>query len=453
MNRILTRKDAYFLVVGNIIGIGIFTTTGYVANYVPTAGILLFVWLLGGTIAFFGAVTYAELATQFPRPGGDYHFLSRAFHPLYGFLFGWAAFVVTYTGSIATLSVGFAHYFLNLFPANWRMEMLRWHVLGIHLSALQIIAIAVAGIFTYFNANGLRPGARWQMFLTVLSVLVLMGFVVLGFTSPARQWNHLTPLFPNNWSFRWLGGIATALVGVYFTYSGWTTVAYVAGEIREPQRSIPFAMITGLATVTGLYLLMNFVYLLALPVQEMRNVVDIGFRVLQRLQGERWSVLFSVMIMLAVLSTLNATILSGARIYYAMARDGLFFRRAGMLHPQTGVPRTALWYQYLWSVVLILSGSFNQLLTYTVFVMVGFAASSGISLLVFRFKNVHSGEKYQAWGYPWTTLIYIALMGFILLSTLLNRPEESLLGLLAVAVGIPVYFVFNKKAENKKPRN
>ena len=446
MKRILTGRDAYFLVVGNIIGIGIFTTPGYVANHIPVPGMLLMAWLLGGVIAFLGSVTYSELAAQFPRAGGDYHFLTHAFHPLYGFLFGWAAFLVTYTGSIATLSVGFAHYFMNIFHSSGKTISPALNVLGWELTPIKLVAIAVTGILTLVNARGLRIGARWQTGLTVLSLATLLGFIVLGGSSNQVQPKYLSPILPEHVSLELLTGFGVALMGIYFTYSGWTTIVYVAGEVREPGRIIPRAMIMGVVSVTVLYVLINGVYLLAVPISQMKNIVDVGYRALVVLRGERWSLFFSGMIMLAVLSTLNATILSGARIYYAMARDGLFFPGAGLLHPRRQVPVAALWYQFLWSMVLILSGTFNQLLTYTVFVMVGFAASSGIGLFILRHKRNGATDAYRAWGYPWSVLGYVGITVGIMVSVLLNHTWQAGWGVLGTLSGVPVYYLFRKYA-------
>ncbi|GAB4371374.1 MAG: amino acid permease [Calditrichia bacterium] len=443
--RTLNTRDSFLIISGNMIGIGIFTTTGYISTYVSSSGGMLLLWILGGVLAFCGALTYAELASHFPRAGGDFHYLSAAFHPFLGFLFGWSAFSVTYTGSIAVIAVGFASYFLNLFPENVGQFQLIIPWIGLTVSSLKLIAIGITFLFTLFNVRGIRTGARWQTFLTTVSILVLLAFIFLGITSPKGSWNHFKPFLPSDFQFSTISRYGVALVGIFFTYSGWTTIVYIAGEVREPQKTIPQAMWLSVVVVMILYILVNIVYIFALPLRGMVNVVDIGYRSLLQLRGEGWSLFFIFMILIAVLSTLNSTILSGARIYYAMARSGQFFAAAGKLHPKTHCPVNALWLQFAWTVILILSGSFNQLLTYTVFVMVCFGFLSGASLFLFRKKISRNSTFFRAWGYPFTTLLYLAISAWIMYDTLRARYLESLLGIALVLLGIPLYIYFHAR--------
>jgi len=430
------------LIVGNIIGIGIFTTTGYIAQYTPTPGTLLLLWILGGILSFCGALTYAELASLFPHAGGDYHYLSKAYHPLLGFLFGWSTFAVTYTGSIATIAVGFSHYFTNLLPDSIRVFSVNLPFVQFQIGILKMVAIFIVLIITLLNVRGIRLGSQVQTLFTILSIGVLLVFIGMGLASPLREWKQLMPLFPDNVSLSLLSGLGVALIGVYFTYSGWTAIVYIAGEVRKPERTIPTAMWKGVLTVTILYVLINIVYLLALPLEKMQNRVDIGHQALMVLRGEQWSAFFSVMIMIAVLSTLNATILSGARIYFAMAEENRFFPFSGKLHPKYRSPANALWLQAIWTILLILSGSFNQLLTYTVFIMICFAFLSGIGLFILRKKKPVSSHVYRVWRYPIVPLVYIGATGWIMLNTLFEHTGESLLGIGFVLLGLPLYFHF-----------
>jgi APA family basic amino acid/polyamine antiporter len=447
--RILSTRDTYMLIVGNIIGVGIFTTTGYIARFLSEPGLLMAIWVVGGFISFCGGISYAELSTRYPLAGGDFHYLSRAFHPLLGFLFGWSALLVTYTGSIAVISVGFGHYFLNVFPPQVKQFSLSIPLTGISLSLTKIIALAIGFIFSYSNVRGVRTGAIWQRFLTLLSILILLAYLVVGFSSPRGNWEHLAPLFPSRLSLNIFQKMGVALIGVYFTYSGWTVLAYLAGEIKDYQANIPRVTWLGVATVTLLYVLMNILYLYATPLTSMADIIDIGHRVLLILWGEKTSLLFTWVILIAVLSTLNATVLSGARIYYAMSQQGRFFPAIGSLHPQYGTPAKAIWLQYVWTVLLILSGSFNQLLTYTVFIMVCFGFLSGISLFLLRKRDSQRSDIYLAWGYPFTTLLYLLMTLWIMINTLQQQPRETLLGLLLVLVGVPFYFYFQRKTRNK----
>ncbi len=442
--RSMTAKDAILLVVGNIIGIGIFTTTGYISGYVPTAQMMLLLWVVGGLLAFCGSLTYSELASRFPMAGGDFHYLSHAYHPLVGFLFGWSTFTVTYTGSIATISMGFAYYFTHLLPAALTTYQFKIPGLPIYVDAIKIVAITITFLLTFLNVRGIRSGTRWQNLFTVLSLAVLMGFIVMGITSPNGNWKHLWSGFAQPLGMPLMSAMGVALIGVYFTYSGWTALAYVAGEIRNPRKTIPLAMGVGVIVVGVLYFVVNSVYFYAFPISDMRNIVDIGYQSFLALRGESWSRFFNIMILLAVLSTLNATILSGARIYYAMSREKQFFPAAGQLHPRIRSPSRALWWQLIWTILLIFSGSFNQLLTYTVFIMVLFAFLSGTGLFLLRRKSPRAPDIYKVHAYPLTPLVFITITGWIMLNTLWEHPIQSLLGIAAVLTGLPFYLYFRR---------
>jgi basic amino acid/polyamine antiporter, APA family len=442
--RILSLRDAYFLIVGNIIGIGIFTTTGYVSEYVPSAGFMLLLWLLGGIFVSCGGFVYAELSSRFPLAGGDFHYLSHAFHPLGGFLFGWSAFAVTYTGSIATIATGFSHYALNFAPQAARDLSYAIPLVHLKLTGLKIIALLTTLIFTYLNVRGIRSGSRWQNIFTVGGLLVAISFFILGIFSGNGNWQNFAPFLPLRNSAHLISNLGVALIGIYFTYAGWTAIVYIAGEVKTPERVIPRALSLGILTVAVIYLMLNLLYLYALPLAAMHGVVDIGYQAFLHLRGAGWSAFFSIMIMVAVLSTLNATILSGSRIYYAMSRNGLFVSAAGRLHRRHGSPSVALWLQFGWTALLILSGSFNQLLTYTVFVMVCFATLSSAAYFILRFRDGIRPGIYAAWGYPVTPLVFLGVSMWIMVDTLIQHPLQSIAGAGLVIVGIPFYFYFRK---------
>lgn len=446
--RSLTRFDAVMLIVGNMIGIGIFTTTGYIAGYISSPAFLFLVWIIGAFYSYCGALTYAELSTRFPVSGGDYHFLKEAYHPLLGFLFGWSTFTVTYTGSVATIAVGFATYALNLFPPALQEWKIALPIIPVFVDAIKLIAILMTVGLTWVNSLGVRYGARVQNVFSVAGVAVILGFIVLGFSTGNGSSEHFAPFLPDNLGISDFSLIGVALVSVVFTYSGWTTIVYIAGEIREPSRNIPAAMWISVTLVAAIYLLINIVYLYAMPLSGMKDVVDIGYRSMQALFNKDVGLLFAVIIMLLTLSSLNSTILSGARIYYAMAAEGRFFRPVRKLHPRRKVPAVSLWYQCLWSVILILSGTFNQLLTYTVSIMVLFSLLSGIALFILRRKQAGSSAVFLMRGYPVIPAIYLLFSAFIMVSILYHRPIESLIGILIVALGVP-FFVFWERRKHE----
>lgn len=444
LNRSLNRFDAVMMLIGNMIGIGIFTTTGYIAGFIQVPSYFYLIWILGAGYAFCGALVYAELATRFPVSGGDYHFLKAAYHPLFGFLFGWSTFTVTYTGSIATISVGFATYFLNLLPTtvqNWQFKS----GFGFQLNLLKLVAILITVCLTWINARGLKHGARFQNVFTLTGVGIIVAFIFWGLTSSKANGGNFTPFFPPQFKISEIALLGVALVSVIFTYSGWTTIVYIAGEIKEPNRSIPGAMWVSVLLVALIYLLVNSVYLFSMPLTQMRGIVDIGYQSMQALFGKNVGIIFSILIMLLTLSSLNSTILSGARIYYAMAEEGRFFKVAAKLHPKFNVPAPSLWLQCVWSIILIFSGTFNQLLTYTVFVMVLFSFLSGGSLWLLRKNEVQTKSTYQMKAFPLVLVFYMAVSAWILVTVLMTRPAESLIGIFIIGLGTPFYFYWKRR--------
>lgn len=447
--RSLTRFDAVAMIVGNMIGIGIFTTTGYNAQYLDAPMGLFMIWLIGAVYAFCGALTYAELSTRFPHSGGDYLFLTHAYHPLTGFLFGWSTFTVTYPGSIAAIAIGFAYYFLQLLPPGIKEWAMPLPLAGVEIPISKFIAIGITFVLTWLNSRGIRSGAGFQNVVVTLGILVLVGFVAVGITSPQGDWSHFRPFFPVSFDFPHLSRWGVALVGVLFAYSGWTVLVYIAGEVKEPRKNIPFAMAIAVTLVGVLYLLVNMVYLYTQPLSQMSGDVEIGYITMKLLFGTRAGMIFSLMILIMVLSTLNSTILSGARIYYAMAKEGRFFSHAAEIDPVYHVPSNSLWLQFWWSVLLILLGTFDQILTYTVFVIVLFSFLAGIALFVLRRRNPGDETVYRSWGYPVITILYLIISLWLMVNTLYHRPVESLLGMGIVLIGIPFYYGWERRGKIK----
>jgi APA family basic amino acid/polyamine antiporter len=445
--RSLTRFDAIMLIIGNMIGIGIFTTTGYIAGYINSSILLLLIWSIGALYSYCGAITYSALSTRFPVSGGDFHYLKTAFHPLFGFLFGWSTFTVTYTGSIATIAVGFATYFHNLLPKSFLEFSISIPLTPLYFTSIKLIAILITILLTWINARGVKHGARFQNFFSIAGIGVIFAFVIAGILSEKANTNNFFPLWPDSLSLNELSLLGVALVSIVFTYAGWTTIVYIAGEIKNPEKNIPSAMLISVTLVAFIYVIMNLIYLLALPMAEMKNIVDIGYMAMQHLFNEDIGILFAIIIMLLSLSSLNSTILSGARIYYAMAIEGKFFKIIGKLHQTRKVPAMSLWAQCIWSVVLIISGSFNQLLTYTVFIMVLFSFLSGIALFIIRKRERNNIISSPIYGYPYIPLIYVVFSTFIMISIFYNRPLESLIGIFIVCLGIPFYTYWRNKAK------
>ncbi len=423
------------LVVGNTIGVGIFTSTGIVAEHVPDAGLLLGMWFVGGLLSLAGALTWSELATLFPHAGGEYVYLRETFGPMWGFLSGWAAFIANFSGSIAVLAIALATYVLSPFVGSnsatpvWTMGAV------LTLTWVQGLGIVLVWAFSILNYLGMQFGSVIQNIVSVSKLLAIFALVVVGFGWGQGDWNHFV-LPASHGAF---GSLGFAFIPIIFTYSGWNAVAYVASEVREPGTLLPLALALGTLITIGVYLLLNVLYLYAVPIPELRGAIHVGELAASALFGSTQSWPVAAIIALSIGGALNVMILTGGRIYYAMACDGVFFSQVANVHPRFRTPGTALLFQAAWSSVLILSGTFEQLLTYTTFTLVAFSALAVSAVFVLRSRYPELPRPYAVWGYPWLPAIYLLGTTGILLSTIWERPVECGIGMGLCAVGIPVY--------------
>jgi APA family basic amino acid/polyamine antiporter len=453
---LLARKlglfDSTMMMVGIVIGSGIFLTTGIMAKSIPSAGLILLAWMAGGLIILAGALTYAELGAAMPDAGGQYVYLREAYGPLFGFLFGWKLFLVNMTGSIAALGVAFAVYFGYFFPSLSTQRILFTAILpfgdrslSINLSAGQIVAVLVILLFSGINYLGVAFGKSVQNVLTVIKIATILVIIVFGL---AVGWGNpidlsLSPAGMDIGQI--LIGFGIALIAISWAFDGWNNINYVAGEIRNPRRNLPLALLLGTVGISVLYLLMNVVYVLALSVEEMSGVVRIAETSATALFGTTAAKLISVAVIIAVLGALNGAIFAGARVYYAMAQDKLFFRRVGNLHPKFQTPAFAILIQAIWSCVLALTGTFEQLFTYAMFIGVLFWVIAAATVFTLRKKNPTLPRPYKTWGYPIVPLVFIIALSGVLINALITRPVESFIGLAFTATGIPVFHVWKRK--------
>lgn len=430
--------DAVMIVVGNVIGVGIFTTTGFIARDIGDAWYLLAVWVLGGGLTLLGALTYGELGSAFPRAGGDYVFLRGAYSPLAGFLVGWIGFFIINPGSIAALALGFSAYLLPLLYAGAAAPPL----LAKSLALLVILA------FSTLNYFSLRWASRTQNLFSGLSLVTICVLVAAGFLWGQGQWGHFSAN-PSAASPADLFG--PAMVSVFFTYSGWFVSAYVASEMITPQRTLPISLIISSLIVTVVYVLVNVLYLYALPVEKMVGVVDIARLAAAVLLGERASQLLAVVVMFAILSSLNSVVLTAPRIYYAMARDGLFPRRLGQPHPVRQTPHWSIVSQALVSCLLVLAGDFYRLLSFTAFFMLLTSIATAAGVMVLRQRRPDLARPYRAWGYPVSTIIFICAYAWIAARIFLYNPGDALIGLAIAFSGVPVYL--GQRSRRHQPFN
>jgi APA family basic amino acid/polyamine antiporter len=430
LSRRLGRFDSIMMMVGIVIGSGIFLTTGIMARSIPSPTLILLAWLVGGAITLTGAVTFAELGAAMPQAGGQYVYLREAYGPLAGFLFGWILFLISMGGSIAALAVGFAEY------------------LGYFLPSLsgKVVAVGVIVLLSAFNYIGVGLGKSIQNIFTVAKIGAMAAFIILGLTVGRVieiDWT-LNPQGAASASL-WVG-FGVAIIAVQWAFDGWHNVTYIAGEIKDPRRNLPVALVAGTLIITALYLLINYVYLLALPMNEMAGVVRIAERSSTALFGGATAGLISAAVLISIFGALNGAIFAAPRVYYAMARDRVFFQKVGQVHPRFGTPAFAILLQCLWAGALALTGTYEQLFTYVVFVTLTFWIAAVAAVFVLRRRRPDMPRPYRTPGYPVVPAVFIAATAAILINTLFARPVESLAGLGLTLLGIPVYYYWRNRS-------
>ncbi len=441
--------SATAIVVANMVGTGIFTTSGFALQEVGSSTVMLLCWLLGGAFALCGALCYGELGSRFPRAGGEYVYLREAFGKPMAFLSGWVSLIVGFSAPIAAGAIAFATYlfrFLGIDAPQTRVI----HFAGLpvlNLSLLVVVAITVVLVLSLLHIHSVRIGGRVQNMLTVFKVILVAVFICAGLLSANGSPGHFdgtiasAPIKKGNW--------AVALIFISFAYSGWNAAAYLGGEIRQPARNIPLALLTGTGLVTLLYLLLNLVYVLALPPEQMAGVMEVGHTAASRLFGTgigRW---FSGAIALGLLSLISAMILAGPRVYYAMARDRMFFPMFEKIHPQRHTPVHAIGLQAAISVLMIVTAAYDKLLIYIGFSLSLFAMLTIMGLFRLRIKHGRKKTGYHTWGYPIPPLVFILGNFGIIVFALKSRPEPALWGLATMAAGLALYFYFKSSKPSK----
>ena len=439
--------DATLLTIGSVIGTGIFITTADMARVLPSQGTILLVWILGGLLTLAGALTYAELGVLFPSAGGMYHFLKEAYGPLWGFLYGWACFLVIMSGGIAALAVAFGEYLGSFWPffstgnELWALPLFgwTWSVSGGQLAAAMAILFLTA-----VNYIGLREGARVQNLLTVIRIGSIGLLVAFGLAvEPTTTYRLLQPVTSAGlWTALGIGMIAAL-----WTYDGWYGPTFSAGEMKTPDRSLPIGLIWGTVTIMALYGLVNLVYFRALPMEEMAATPRIAETAATALFGPGAAKLVSLGVLISTFGCLSATILYSPRIYLPMARDGVFFRSLAAVHPRFRTPGRSLWAQSLWAIALTLSGTYEQLYTYVVFAAVLFHVATAGAVFILRRKLPEAPRPYKVWGYPVVPALFIFASILLIANTLLEKPTESVLGLGLVALGLPAYLWWRRHPE------
>ena len=443
LDRQLGLFDSTMMVIGIVIGSGIFMTTGLMADALPSASLILIVWLLGGLQMLAGALTYAELGAAMPKAGGQYVYLREAYGSLPAFLFGWVAFIAYLTGTNAAIAVAVAEHLGSFYPSISNHNI----VIGFDyfsISGGQIFAISLILILSFINYLGILFGKWIQNVFTILKIGSILFFALAGlFISTG---NHIDfSINPTSMSIgSILTGMGIALVAVTWTVGGWEYVTFAAGEIKNPKKNLPLALIIGTALILVLYIMINIAYLKVLPMDSLIGELKVGEATAKSLYGPGIAGAFVVVVIISMFGSLNGNILVGPRISYAMAKDKLFFSKAADVHPKFHTPGNAIMIQGVWASVLALSGTFEEIITLVVFVnfMMWIAASS--TVFVLRKKQPELERPYKVWGYPYVPAFFIIFSSAIMINTFFESPQQSLMGIGLTLLGIPAYLYWKK---------
>jgi len=453
----LSLLDSVLLLVSGIIGSSIFLTAKDIAGPLPSPTLFFLVWVLGGGIFLCACVAFAELGSMYPDSGGQYIYLREAYGDLVAFLYGWMLFAVANGGTIAALSVASAAYAGNIIPAI-SQEHVIFSLAGIPFTRAHAVGLALIAILTYVNVFGLRWGTLLQNVSTWTKFAAMAAFVVLGFAIGKGHWSNFSAQSPGGLGHslsdgltmglspgQLISALGVGLIAVFWAYDGWVYVTWVAGEVKDPRRNVPLAMVLGVLVVGVVYLAMNMTYVYAMPLNEIAKYETIAHAAATKLFSPGAALWLSAMIAISCFSAAAACTLSGARVYLAMAQDGVFFRRMAAIHPKWRTPAFSLIGQGIWAAVLTVSGRYDQLYTYVIFGMVLSYTLTVIGLFVLRWKRPDVPRPYRCTGYPWLPAIYVLVGVAWTLNTIIQRPTEAFWGAAIVLIGVPGYLYWKRR--------
>jgi APA family basic amino acid/polyamine antiporter len=440
--------SAAAIVVGTVIGSAIFIVPRDMINNVGSPLMVFAVWIFGGMLSLFGALSYAELAAALPEAGGEYVYLREAYGPIWGFIYGWTQMWVAKSGSIATLATGFFIYLANFHPELERIWVVVPLPLGqsgqpLEIRYGQLLAMAVIAVLAVINYFGVKVGGNVQVAVTLVKVGLIAAIIVIGLgTGHGNAANYST-------SVPAAGGITgffAALVAALWAYDGWNNVSMVASEVQKPQRNLPLALIVGTLAVIALYLLTNLAYFYILPASAVASTGRVAGEAMRSILGAPGANAVSIAAMISIFAALNGSILSGSRVPFAMARDRLFFSRVSYVHPRHRTPSVSILALSAWAALLVLSGKYDQLYTYVIFASVILYGMATAAVVDLRFKQPDLERPYRTLGYPVVPVVFVLGITCLVISTLWKSPRESLMGLGLVALGLPFYFYWKRRA-------
>lgn len=454
MNKKLNLLDSIMLIMGSMIGSGIFIVSAGMLSELGTPTMLILAWVVTAILTIFAALSYGELAALMPKAGGQYVYLKEAYSPLFGFLYGWTLFTIIQTGTIAAVAVGFAKFTGVIFPVFSEKNILfSWIITNsytLNISAAQLLGIALIALLTIFNFGKVKHAALLQNVFTIAKIASLLFIIFAGLYFILSNQNLSTLSTPLTQStpltFANIGIFAAALVGSIFSADAWNNITFTAGEIENPKRNLPLSLLIGTGSVLFLYVLINFIYINALSISEIQHAEQsrVGTLLLQKVFGDNGAIIMAVLIMVSTFGCVNGIILSGSRVYKVMAEEGLFFKQAAQLNKHQS-PQKSLTYQAIWASLLVLSGSYGDLLDYVVFAVLIFYILTVGAVFILRKKQPNADRPYKVIAYPFLPILYIVMALIICISLLIFKTSFAFTGLCLVLLGVPIYYFVKPK--------
>ena len=426
LKRVLSLLDATMINAGGIIGSGIFMVPATVAMFTGSASLFFMVWIAGGIVSLFGALSVAELGAAMPRAGGQYVYLSEAYGPVWGYLYGWSAVAVINTASIAAVGVAFSEYLRFFFP--------------ITDVSIKGIAVATIVLLTIINILDVKSGARFQNLFTISKLGAIFGIIILGLVMEGGSNQNLSPFFSDQSFTELVGPLGLAMVSVLWTFDGWIFITYVAGEVKNPGRNIPLSLIFCMLIVVTIYLLLNYVLIYTLGFTGMNGSDLVVSDAASVFLGNKGAAIVTLIILISLIGANNGFVLTSARINYAMAKDKLFFYQASQIHPRFKSPANALIIQCVWASLLTFTGTFNQLITYIIFASWIFYGMSAGAVIILRNKKPDMERPYKTPLYPWIPIIFILFAIFLTINTIIEAPRDAAIGAGIILAGLPMYY-------------
>ncbi len=453
LERVLGLREGISIHMGVIIGSGIFIVPATIAGHLGAMGPIMLVWILAGMLTLFGALTLAELSSVLPQSGGPYIYLRESFGKVWGFLFSWNDFFINKAGSAAAIAVAFATYlgtFVPVLDPTQRFVHTEFDLLGVPFDIgfgyVQIVAMVVIAIVTFINYRGVRFGAWVMNIFTTAKVLALIGLIVAAFVYAGGSSGNYLPWWPDDWNMNYTAAFGLAMISALWAYDGWIDVTITAGEFRNPSKTIPQSLLIGTVAIIGLYLVANLAFAYVIPLETMSGSSRIAADVATTVLGPVGAAIIIIGIMASTFGTTNGMLLVAPRSIYAAGVDGTITRRLGDVHPRYHTPATAILTMGIWSAILTLSGTYEQITSYVVFGSWGFYALTALGVIVLRKKMPDAPRPYKAWGYPYATLLFVALAGWFVYNTLVEDTRNAVVGIVLLLISLPLYHYWTKRS-------